>query len=159
IAVIKNGSFPAQTQKMIPQVLFQRDDIPDKFLWNFRCDYGLSVLGIRPPESDGKTYELIEKEPDIIDITKKNPAMVFAALYNYAWPQGMGFGQYLGITMTAGEAHNIIAHSGGHVRYCHGRPMILNIANDTNILNVGSYNRNNGRGIAQRAIRTVPNTR
>lgn len=160
MAVMETGLFQDLTPSMIPEIMSREKDIPEDFLWRFRCDYGLSVLGLAPPEIKGaKDFGLVEKEPDVVDISDKSPAAVFAALYNYAWPSGMGFAQYLGIPMREDEAESILKKSDGHFGYFIGRAMGLNIKSNTKLLNVSVYNSDNGRGIAQRAIRTVPNGR
>jgi hypothetical protein len=182
IAILSSNKQSDMEKKAVPELISRQDGVSDEFFWRFRCDYGISVLGIMPPEQKfesveacdyelsvagillpkpkPESFEVIETKPDVIDISKKNAAMVFAALYNYAWPQGMGFSQYIGIPMSAGDAHQIMnRYDGKFTNYLMGRAMMLSISNQTKILDVGMYNKDNGKGMAQRAIRTVPNTR
>lgn len=182
IALLQSGLQSDMSYKAIPELLSRQEGVSHEFFWKFRCDYGISVLGIMPPKEQdpfyGKpdpkaysvlglelpeltpeSYKIIEKSPDVIDISKKNSAMVFSALYNYAWPQGMGFVQYMGIPMTVGDAAQLLNRGAGNERYLAGRAMMLRMDNKTNILDVSRYNHDNGCGIAQRAIRTVPNVR
>ncbi|MDR1207027.1 MAG: hypothetical protein LBK26_01280 [Rickettsiales bacterium] len=144
--------------KSIPEALSWQKEVSSEFFWQFRCDFGQSVLGIISPNTkDVKNYGCIENSPDIIDISNKSPAAVFAALYNYAWPQGMGFLHYHGMPMFEHDAQYILERGHGTQEYCMGRAMKIRMDNKQKTLNVDGYNFNNGRDIAQMAIRTCQN--
>lgn len=94
-------------------------------------------------------------------IDKKDFAHVFAALYNNATPQGLGFLQYTENDMTAEEAQKIVDASPEnniYVDYFNGRVMKIEfvIVDDKVEFDTFSYNRDNGvdkaENIVQRAL-------
>jgi len=89
-----------------------------------------------------------------ISILGLNKAAVFAALYNNAQPQGMGFMQYDPKPMTVEDAQAII-DSGHRMRfdYVKGRVMKVDLSGDE--FAPGLYDRDNGQGAAQKVIDTL----
>ena len=97
----------------------------------------------------------------IIDISKKNPAAVLAALYNAGKsPTEIVFN--LGFpppplqkqNLSEEEAQKIIEAFGTNFEYLCGIP--LNIDLSYNHLDVTSYDKYNGEGSAQKAIESCP---
>ncbi|MDR2686070.1 MAG: hypothetical protein LBB23_04890 [Rickettsiales bacterium] len=153
--------FSIMQHKEVPVILSKSPDISEEFAWEFRCEYGASVLGLLEPVEPKGDFGAPELKPDLIDISQKKPAAVFASLYNYAWPQGQGFLQYMGIPMKECDAARIMARQEENTpfSYVAGRAMHLNISKDSTEINIVGYDKDNGCGVAQRAIRAVPNTR
>ncbi len=94
----------------------------------------------------------------MIDITGLDKADVLAALYNAARPQGMGFLDFDPEPMTREVAAEMIDQQRPpYFDYVKGRVMKVHIEGDT--LEERLYDRDNGRGAADRALaplRTKP---
>lgn len=90
-----------------------------------------------------------------IDISKLNKAAVLAALYDGARPQGMGFMHYTPEPLTPEEAEAALKASGPRMSfdYLRGRVMKVDLAGD--VLRVGLYDRDNGPGAAEAALRSA----
>lgn len=88
---------------------------------------------------------------DEIDISGMDKAAVLAALYNRARVQGMGFLQAQPGDMPLDEANIVLKNEGPYFDYLRGRVMKVNLKGDS--LRVGLYDRDNGKGAAERALR------
>ena len=85
-----------------------------------------------------------------INITGMNKAKILAALYNAARPQGMGLLHYTPEDMTEAEAAELLKQ-GTYFDYLKGRVMKVDLSK--NELYVALYDRDNGNGAAEAAIR------
>lgn len=90
-----------------------------------------------------------------IDISKKDKAAVFKALYDYAKPKGMGMFMYKPGDISIEQAREIVTES-MDFDYVGGRVMKVNISGDS--FDPWLYDRDNGQGRAAMAIDTVPDT-
>lgn len=92
---------------------------------------------------------------DTIDISKLDKAEVLAALYNASKQHGMGFLHARGRdAMTTEQAkEELAANPRGKFDYLHGRAMKIYLAEDN--LEVWIYDRDNGKGAAQRALQPL----
>jgi hypothetical protein len=88
----------------------------------------------------------------MIDISKIAKSAVLAALYNAAKPQGMGFMHYDPTPMTPSEAAALLAQTTSF-DYLKGRVMKIDLSG--NQLDPYLYDRDNGQGAAERAIKSV----
>ena len=97
-----------------------------------------------------------------IDISKMDKAAVLAALYNRARPLGMGRMHYTPEPMTVEQARKIMSEGDStdysepqttRFDYLHGRVLKVNLGADT--LRVLSYDRDNGDGAAEEALRNA----
>ena len=87
----------------------------------------------------------------MIDISKKNKATVLAALYNASKPQGLGFLQFDPTNMTEAEAQQLLDEGYPDFDYLKGKIMKVDLSGDE--FDPYWYDRNNGQGAAERAIR------
>lgn len=87
-----------------------------------------------------------------IDISKLDKAEVLVALYNNARAQGLGAFQHTPDPMSRAEAEQLLFAS-SYFDYVHGRVMKVSLADDT--LRTGLYDRDNGEGAAERALRNA----
>lgn len=85
-----------------------------------------------------------------MDITGHNKAVILAALYNDARPQGMGLLHYDPKPMTTKEAQAILDKGITDFDYLKGRVMKVNLSGD--FLDTRLYNRDNGQGAAEYAV-------
>lgn len=85
-----------------------------------------------------------------MNIAGKNKAAILAALYNSSKVQGMGFLQAKGGQMTEPEAAELLKE-GTYFDYLHGKVMKVELSGDE--LNPRLYDRDNGEGAAERAIK------
>jgi hypothetical protein len=87
-----------------------------------------------------------------MNISGLDKAKVLAALYNRARQQGMGFLHARGSeAMTVEQAREKIANNKSmYFDYLHGRVMKIDLSGDE--LDTELYNRDNGRGAAERII-------
>jgi len=88
----------------------------------------------------------------MIDISKYEKAEVFAALYNHSRRLGLDISHYDPITMTKKEAEEILEIQ-EHFKYFMGRVMQIDLSQ--NQLDPTLYNRDNGPGAAEAAIKTI----
>lgn len=87
----------------------------------------------------------------MVDIKGLPKEKVFAALYNNAKPQGLGFLHYDPKPMTYEEAKDILNSENNHYfDYFKGRVMKINISTDE--IDERLYDRDNGEGACSRAI-------
>lgn len=98
-----------------------------------------------------------------IDISQMDKAAVLAALYNRARPLGMGMLQFKPGDMSVEQARTIMTDGDSsdypsanepqttYFDYLHGRVMKINLAGD--VLRTGCYDRDNGEGAAEQALR------
>lgn len=89
----------------------------------------------------------------MIDLTKYDKAEVLAILYNHSKPQGMGFLQADSNPMTKEEAQDLLAklpEKYKYFDYLKGRIMKVDLTGD--YLDPSLYDRDNGKGAAERAI-------
>ena len=88
----------------------------------------------------------------MIDITGLDKAVILAALYNAAKPQGLGVLHYTPDDMTRAEAAKIVANTELQLYfdYIKGRVLKVNLSGDT--LNPNAYDRDNGAGAAARVL-------
>ena len=84
-----------------------------------------------------------------VSIKGLDKAVVFAALYNRAKAQGMGFTQYDPEPMTAEQAQENIGQF-GYFDYVLGRVMKIDLSGDD--VSTGGYNRDNGQGAVEEII-------
>lgn len=87
-----------------------------------------------------------------IDISLMDKADVLAALYNESQPLGLGRLHYTPELMTKEEAENLLKKS-QYFDYLKGRIMKINLDNDDGMLFTGLYDRDNGPGAAEAALR------
>lgn len=85
-----------------------------------------------------------------IDIKSVSKAKVLAALYNASRPQGMGFVHYGPGDMTEEQAAELLSKN-TYFDYLQGRVMKVDLSGDT--LETRLYDRDNGPGAAERAIK------
>lgn len=88
----------------------------------------------------------------MIDISKLNKAEVLAALYNNSKPQGLGMLHYNPDIMTKEKAAEILKKT-EHFDYLLGR--VMKVSLDTDELSVWGYDRDNGDGAAERALKDL----
>jgi hypothetical protein len=88
-----------------------------------------------------------------ISIEGLNKAAVFAALYNGARPQGLGFIHYDPAPMTAEEAEKEFGNCDGYYDYVHGRVMKVDLSKNT--FDPWLYDRDNGKGSAEQIINAL----
>ena len=93
---------------------------------------------------------------DSVSITGLSKALVFAALYNRARPQGMGFMHYDPTPMDEEMAQKILDTGRTTFDYVAGRVMKVNISGDA--FDPWAFDRDNGEGAAQEAITTLRET-
>ena len=87
-----------------------------------------------------------------IDISKLDKAAVLAALYNASHPQGMGFLQYTPQAMTLDQAAALLNEMGERPYFDYLAGRVMKIALWGDMLDIGLYDRDNGRGAAARAL-------
>lgn len=88
-------------------------------------------------------------EEGVVDISNKDKAEVLVALYNNSHPYGMGFLQYNPEPMTIEKARELLKKT-THFDYLDGR--VMKISLEGNTVRTWGYNRDNGKGAAERAI-------
>ena len=91
-----------------------------------------------------------------MDITGLDRSAVLAALYNAARPQGMGFLAFDPTPMGREEAQEILGGlplRDAYIDYLKGRVMKIDVTRDS--LDTHLYNRDNGPGAAEAAIRAM----
>ena len=86
------------------------------------------------------------------DITVDNRAAVLATLYNASKPQGMGFIHYTPEDMTIAEAEQLLGKH-DYFDYLQGRVMKVDLAEGD--FDPRLYDRDNGEGAAQKALRAA----
>lgn len=86
-----------------------------------------------------------------MNITGLDKAMVLAALYNRAQPQGMGFLQYDPTPRTPADAEPYVSQA--YFDYVKGRVMKIDLSHDD--VGTSGYNRDNGDGAAEEVIATL----
>lgn len=86
----------------------------------------------------------------MIDTTGLTKAQVLCALYNASKPQGMGFMHYQSGDMEISEAEELLTRT-QDFDYLKGRVMKLDLSRD-NQFDEWGYDRDNGRGAAQKAV-------
>ena len=133
-----------------------------EFAHEFRKNYFSQIVGIDWEEPEEGKYQCVEVEPNVIDISSKDKYEVFAALYNACLPVGLGLGDYNPMPWNKTMAEFGFKHFGKeadgrvHFKWVAGRPMSISFQD--NLVYVGSYNYENETGLAQRVIRTVPDS-
>lgn len=85
-----------------------------------------------------------------MNIQGKNKAQILAALYNASKVQGMGFLQQKVGQMSESEAAELLK-SNKDFDYLHGKVMKIDLSGDE--LNPRLYDRDNGDGAAERALK------
>lgn len=86
----------------------------------------------------------------MIDLTGLNKAQVLSALYNKSKPLGMGYIHYTPEDMTVLEAERLLLDN-TYFDYVKGRVMKVDLSG--NSLNPRLYDRDNGEGAAERALK------
>lgn len=139
---------------------------PTEFFQEFRNIYLEKIMGLIPWEAEGKErYECIISLPGTVDITKKDPFAVFAALYNASIPFNLGLIEYDPSDITPEEAKEIFLQSakktenGYWIKYAKGRALSLYFSSDLRFVSFEKYNNLAGRGLAEIVIATVPDVR
>lgn len=90
----------------------------------------------------------------MIDISQMDRAAVLAALYNRAQPQGLGILHFTPEDMTVAEARELLEQGGRpHFDYLRGR--VMKVMLDGDALDPRLYDRDNGDGAAEDALRTA----
>lgn len=84
-----------------------------------------------------------------VDISGLDKASVIQALYEGSRPQGLGFLQYQSGGLDRADAESLVDH---YIDYLRGRVMKLFISADSDTFDEGLYDRDNGRGAAQRIV-------
>ena len=111
----------------------------------------------RPPLDETKEdFGVTILEEGLVDISNKDKAEVLASLYNNSHPHGMGFLKYKPEDMTIEEAKRILNEQ-TYFDYLFGRVMKVDLSTD--IVCTSCYNKNNGKGAAERAISQCRNIR
>lgn len=87
----------------------------------------------------------------MIDISKMSKASVLASLYNASKPLGLGVLHYQSEIMSDEEAQEILDDGQTYFDYLNGRVMKVDLSEDQ--LDPRLYDRDNGQGAAERAIR------
>lgn len=87
-----------------------------------------------------------------ISLEGMDKSAVLAALYNASRPQGMGFMQYDPTPMTTKEAEGLLKEY-TRFDYLKGRVMKINLEGDE--LDIRNYDRDNGAGAAEKAIKAM----
>lgn len=85
-----------------------------------------------------------------MNIAGKNKASILAALYNASKLQGMGFLQQKAGQMSESEAAELLKEN-TYFDYLHGKVMKIDLSGDE--LDPRLYDRDNGNGAAERAIK------
>lgn len=86
-----------------------------------------------------------------ISLKGLDKALVLAALYNSAKPQGLGFLHFTPEDMTVAQAQDVLLeHPRMYFDYVQGRVMKVDLSGDE--LDPRLYDRNNGEGAAQVVI-------
>lgn len=85
-----------------------------------------------------------------MDIAGHNKAIILAALYNNARPQGKGVLHYDPKPMTIKEAQTILDKGVRYFDYLKGRVMKVDLSSD--YLDTRLYDRDNGQGSAEHAV-------
>lgn len=93
---------------------------------------------------------------DTISLIGLDKAAVFAALYNGAKAQGLGFLHYDPTPMTAEQARERFGDQFTYFDYVDGRAMKVDLSGDE--LYPGLYDRDNGHGAAARVIAAMQAT-
>lgn len=89
----------------------------------------------------------------IVNISGLDHAAVFAALYNVAKPQGIGFLHYTPEPIDAAEAASMLAsNKTGYFDYVRGRVMKIKLAASDTEIDTRLFDRDNGVGSAADAI-------
>ena len=86
----------------------------------------------------------------MIDLTDVNKAEVLSALYNKSKPLGMGLMHYTPQDMTVLEAERLLLDN-TYFDYVKGRVMKIDLSG--NFLDPYLYDRDNGQGAAERALK------
>lgn len=95
----------------------------------------------------------METPKNCIDITGKDKAEILAALYNNSRQQGMGLLNPNGkVDMTRDQATEILKEQ-SYFDYLNGRVMKIRLKED--YLDPRLYDRDNGQGAAERAIKEI----
>ena len=87
-----------------------------------------------------------------ISIAGKNKAKILAALYNSAKAQGLGFLHFTPEPMTEEQAVELLEKT-QYFDYLQGRVMKVDLSGDE--LNPRLYDRDNGQGAAEEALRGI----
>ena len=93
------------------------------------------------------------KEGTTMNIQGLDKGAILAALYNASKPQGLGALFASSETMTAQQAHALLDANGTRFDYLRGRVMKVDVGPDD--LWLGLYDRDNGDGAGERAIRAA----
>ena len=93
---------------------------------------------------------------EAISLEGLDKAAVFAALYNGAKAQGLGFLHYDPTPMTAEVARNIFGNDFGYFDYVQGRVMKVDLSGDE--LHPHGYDRDNGANAAASIISALRKT-
>lgn len=127
------------------------DKIASKeFAEEFRTLFTQMFGEAQPPVDESKEdFGVVIVEEGVVDISNKDKAEVLASLYNNSHPHGMGFLQYNPDPMTIEQARELLKHS-TYFDYLAGRVMKISLESD--IVRTSGYNRDNGKGAAERAI-------
>lgn len=86
-----------------------------------------------------------------INIANLEKEQVLIALYNNSKPQGMGFFNYTPEPLTVEEAHQALVNQGYCPDYVNGRVIKVDLRG--NEFDPRLYDRDNGEGSAERALR------
>ncbi len=89
----------------------------------------------------------------MIDLKGQDKAVVLAKLYNASRPLGLGFVHFNPTPMTVSEARELLESGQTYFDYLKGRVMKVNLKGDT--LNPALYDRDNGKGAAEAALKCV----
>lgn len=93
---------------------------------------------------------------DKVSLEGLDKAAVFAALYNAARPQGLGFKHYSSSTMSTNEARTRFGPSFGEVDYVDGRVMKVDLSGE--VFDPWLYDRDNGAGAAATVVNLLRST-
>ncbi len=88
-----------------------------------------------------------------LDIKNINKAKILAALYNNSRPLGLGFIVSDNDVMTQGEAQELLNSGQTYFDYLKGRVMKIDLSTDE--LRTELYDRDNGNGACEYAIKRI----
>lgn len=91
----------------------------------------------------------------MIDITGLDKAVILAALYNAAKPQGLGVLHYTPDDMTRAEAAKIVANTELQLYFDYIKGRVLKVDLSADMLDPRWYDRDNGAGATARVVASI----
>lgn len=145
---------------LVPRYVDQFENIP--FALEFRKKYNDEILGLSIADVPDEDYGCVIIDPGLVDISGKDRGAVLAKLYNYSTPTGAGLLQYDPMEWTDEMGRFYFEHFAEerddgsiYFSYIKGRALHVTFMKD-NIVFVKAYNQNNGFGLAEKLIASIP---